>query len=702
MEIDYTHTGIIPEHDDYVFEDVVSPTIPPVNNTTVNDTLFSSIKPVELDYDKLVGKKTLEDGGYIGDFFHIARLHIEDAKQRSELTESNAGEVFSTLFSQSMQQAIAYEQADKEMQLRSISNTIDTQIKLYNREQEAVNLNELKYRMEHMLPIEYLKSKEDLYNKHAVHKLSEEDYLIKKFIHERLQPVEESTNIEKNKIAEEDAKSKKYYTDNMQEIEKDILLADKCIKDTTCEIKKLDKKSSELLLGEQDDGSFDYNKSMERYQLLNTTYKNEQESNKVLTTSLNNELLFIKKTTDTLTNDLKGLEKTNLGYKNMQESNKVLTTTLNNQLLSIKKISDNLSNDLKGLEKTNLGYKNEQESNKVLTTSLDNELLNIRKVTDTLTNDLKDLEKTNLGYKNMQEDNKVLTTSLNNELLTLRKTTDGLTNDLKGLEKINLGYKNEQESNKVLTTSLNNELLFIKKTTDNLNNDLKVLEKTNLGYKNEQESNKVLTTLLDNELKSIEKIGRNLDNDLKGLSKKSASLLLGQKADGNFDYYNSLANYQVMIEKEQSTLARMKNVTEHLNQLMTEAQLLDANLNNGLQDDGSYDHSKSMSTIKKNQSIAITAQEQIKAGLQDDGSYDASKSLPAIQIATMSEQRDMYARQRKAFDDRKYQELLKMQMNYRGMIFADNPEPVVPDLVKEPNINDIYKSLTTKDVVIVE
>ena len=61
------------------------------------------------DWDNVVGDRTLEDGGYIGDILNLTRSHIEEAKYKGELTEEDAGKAYSTAIIQSVSEAIKFE-----------------------------------------------------------------------------------------------------------------------------------------------------------------------------------------------------------------------------------------------------------------------------------------------------------------------------------------------------------------------------------------------------------------------------------------------------------------------------------------------------------------------------------------------------------------------------------------------------------------
>ncbi len=61
------------------------------------------------DWNAIVGDGTLENGGYAGDMLSLARVHLEDAKDRGELREEDAGVAYGSAIMESMKSAITFE-----------------------------------------------------------------------------------------------------------------------------------------------------------------------------------------------------------------------------------------------------------------------------------------------------------------------------------------------------------------------------------------------------------------------------------------------------------------------------------------------------------------------------------------------------------------------------------------------------------------
>ena len=71
--------------------------------TTTEETFDPS-----LVWEDIVGEKTVDDGGYVGDLMTVARAHINDAKSKGELTAQEAGEVYAAMIPSAFQNGIKY------------------------------------------------------------------------------------------------------------------------------------------------------------------------------------------------------------------------------------------------------------------------------------------------------------------------------------------------------------------------------------------------------------------------------------------------------------------------------------------------------------------------------------------------------------------------------------------------------------------
>lgn len=60
-------------------------------------------------WEKVVGSKTVSDGGYFGDLLTIARAHVDDAVKANRLTSAQAGEIYTAMIPAAMQQSMQFE-----------------------------------------------------------------------------------------------------------------------------------------------------------------------------------------------------------------------------------------------------------------------------------------------------------------------------------------------------------------------------------------------------------------------------------------------------------------------------------------------------------------------------------------------------------------------------------------------------------------
>jgi len=61
------------------------------------------------EWEPIIGDKTLDNGGYVGDLMTIVRVHLEDAKEKGELREEDSGTAYATAIMEAMKNAIMFE-----------------------------------------------------------------------------------------------------------------------------------------------------------------------------------------------------------------------------------------------------------------------------------------------------------------------------------------------------------------------------------------------------------------------------------------------------------------------------------------------------------------------------------------------------------------------------------------------------------------
>lgn len=64
---------------------------------------------VDADWLKIVGTKTIGDGGRLGDILEVARVHIDAAVTDNRLTQDQAGAVYTAMLPAAIEFAIQYE-----------------------------------------------------------------------------------------------------------------------------------------------------------------------------------------------------------------------------------------------------------------------------------------------------------------------------------------------------------------------------------------------------------------------------------------------------------------------------------------------------------------------------------------------------------------------------------------------------------------
>jgi hypothetical protein len=139
-----------------------------------------------IDWANIVGSKTIDNGGFIGDVLQVVRKHINESKQNGELKDEAAGAVYSQAFMQAIQQVLTYElsrgKAQKEVELLCIQKDaalkdIELKEKTYLLE-ERMKQEELKLRKKE-LELKELQINKELELKEKELELKEEELELK-------------------------------------------------------------------------------------------------------------------------------------------------------------------------------------------------------------------------------------------------------------------------------------------------------------------------------------------------------------------------------------------------------------------------------------------------------------------------------------------------------------------------------------------
>ena len=92
-----------------------------------------------INWDEIVGKCTLNDGGYIGCLMTLASAHIDDAVTASRITQAQAGEVYISMVPAAMENGINFAMQDEltEAEIeKAIAETTVIQQKIVGRRQQ--------------------------------------------------------------------------------------------------------------------------------------------------------------------------------------------------------------------------------------------------------------------------------------------------------------------------------------------------------------------------------------------------------------------------------------------------------------------------------------------------------------------------------------------------------------------------------------
>ena len=77
-----------------------------------------------MSWDEIVGSKTIDDGGYVGDLMTLARAHIDASVTGGRLTKSEAGQVYASMIQNSIQTGIRYAVDKETLRLGLIPSTL--------------------------------------------------------------------------------------------------------------------------------------------------------------------------------------------------------------------------------------------------------------------------------------------------------------------------------------------------------------------------------------------------------------------------------------------------------------------------------------------------------------------------------------------------------------------------------------------------
>lgn len=77
-----------------------------------------------LDWNAIIGDKTLDNGGYVGDLMEVARQHIDKSVAANRLTQDAAGQVYASMIQNSIQTGVQFAIDKETLRLGLIPSTL--------------------------------------------------------------------------------------------------------------------------------------------------------------------------------------------------------------------------------------------------------------------------------------------------------------------------------------------------------------------------------------------------------------------------------------------------------------------------------------------------------------------------------------------------------------------------------------------------
>ena len=83
---------------------------------------------LDIDWNSIVGSKTVTDGGYVGDFMEVARAHLSQAVDNGEITQAQVGEVYSAMIPSAFQQGMQFAMSEKISEVQADNEVLRGQL----------------------------------------------------------------------------------------------------------------------------------------------------------------------------------------------------------------------------------------------------------------------------------------------------------------------------------------------------------------------------------------------------------------------------------------------------------------------------------------------------------------------------------------------------------------------------------------------
>ena len=103
-----------------------------------------------IEWKNIVGEKTLDYGGYIGDLLNVTRTHVADSLEKGEVTNQEVGAIYGAMINSSFKEAINFEltEAIREQEILSAQAKIDLTLVQTELEREKVELMKVQVEVE--------------------------------------------------------------------------------------------------------------------------------------------------------------------------------------------------------------------------------------------------------------------------------------------------------------------------------------------------------------------------------------------------------------------------------------------------------------------------------------------------------------------------------------------------------------------------
>ncbi len=206
--------------------------------STVNELLGSidsSETPVV--FSDMVGEQTLEDGGHLGSLLRLLRVHLDDMKERQELTADIAGQVYSNMITSAMNSSLefifrAFEsgQKNKTLAIELLAKSLDAESGIISNASLELERKAKEYAHEVLQPLEreqLIEAIEGLHIDHSkgqyeLNTLLPDQHGINTSTKAKIDYETSTLMLDQHKMNETELDVKEYYYDNIQPVELDL------------------------------------------------------------------------------------------------------------------------------------------------------------------------------------------------------------------------------------------------------------------------------------------------------------------------------------------------------------------------------------------------------------------------------------------------------------------------------------------------